>query len=54
MPLSPPVTIATLPLSRPEPGIARLPRGLGIELRLVAGHLRLFAGFLDVSLVDAS
>ena len=39
MPLSAPVISATLPFSRSEPGIARLPVGLGLELAFVPGQL---------------
>jgi hypothetical protein len=52
MPLSPPVTMATLPFEPSRAGIARLPLGLGIELRLVAGELRLLGDLLDVGFVD--
>ena len=35
-------------------GIAWLPLGLRLKLGLVARHLRLFAGFLDMGLVDCA
>ena len=47
MPLSAPVISATLPFSRPDPWIARLPVGLGLELAFVAGQLVLVDHRLD-------